>query len=197
MDVVHLHVDILPTTAASQEWLTEAERAQLATLPFGHQRRSEWIRGRLVMRRALISTFGDSAERLSILTDHDGAPRIEGMTDLGISLSHDGDYFAAAIAGRSGLRVGVDLCLRRHEAGLRKIFPRLAVHAPKVDVVAAWASLECFLKLRRLGVVDLLDTAFTIAITMDGLTISALGSTVYLSLSRHPQFVVVWGAEAA
>jgi hypothetical protein len=131
------------------------------------------------------------------MTDHDGAPRIEGMTDLGISLSHDGDYFAAAIAGRSGLRVGVDLCLRRHEAGLRKIFPRLAVHAPKVDVVAAWASLECFLKLRRLGVVDLLDTAFTIAITMDGLTISALGSTVYLSLSRHPQFVVVWGAEAA
>jgi hypothetical protein len=197
VDTVHLHVDILPATAVSDEWLTEAERVQLTTLQFCQRRRNEWIRGRQVMRNALISTFGDSAARLSILTDDDGAPRVEGMTDLAISLSHDGDYFAAAIAGRPGLRVGVDLCLRLHERRLRKIFPRLAVHAPNVDVVVAWASLECFLKLRRLGVVDLLDTAFTIAISDNRLTISALGSTVYLSLSRHPQFAVAWGAEAA
>jgi hypothetical protein len=164
---------------------------------FGQRRRNEWIRGRLAVRRALASRFGEAATRLSLLTDEDGAPRLEGRPDCAVSLSHDGDYFAAAIADRAGVRVGVDLCLRQHEARLQVIFARLAVQAANVDVVAGWAALECFLKLRRLGVTALLDNALALAMTADGVEVSALGSTVSLSLLRRPQFVVAWGGEAA
>jgi hypothetical protein len=198
MGAVHLHIHTLPALAAREELLSEAERAQLATLRFGPRRRNEWIRGRLAMRRAIVSRFGEKAARLSLLSEPDGAPRLEGAADCAVSLSHDGDYFAAAIASRAGMRVAVDLCLRQHEARLQSIFARLAVHAANVDVLAGWAALECFLKLRRLGVAALLDTtALTLAMSEEGVEVSALGSTVSFSLFRHPSFVVAWGGEAA
>jgi hypothetical protein len=197
MEAVHLHIHALPALAAREELLSEAERAQLAALSLGQRRRNEWIRGRLAMRRALISRFGETATRLSLLTEPDGAPRLEGKADCAVSLSHDGDYFAAAIADRAGMRVGVDLCLQQHEARLQRIFARLAVRAANVDVIAGWAALECFLKLRRLGVAALLDTALTLMTSADGVEVSAFGSTISFSLLRHPQFVVAWGAETA
>lgn len=149
------------------------------------------------MRRALVSRFGEAATGLSLLTEPDGAPRLEGKADCAVSLSHDGDYFAAAIADKRGMRVAVDICLREHEARLQTIFSRLAVRAASVDVVAGWAALECFLKLRRLGVAALLDTALTLGMCADGIEVSALGSTVSLSLLSRPRFVVAWGGEAA
>jgi hypothetical protein len=197
MEAVHLHIAALPALAAREELLTEAERAQVAVSGFGQRRRSEWVRGRLAMRRALRSRFGDEATRLSLLSEPDGAPRLEGKADCAVSLSHDGDYFAAAIADRAGMRVAVDLCLRAHEARLRGIFARLAVHAVNVDVVTGWAALECFLKLRRLGVAALLDTAASVTASAGRVKVSALGGTVSFSLLRHPLFVVAWGGEAA
>jgi len=197
MEAVHIHIATLPALAAREELLTEAERAQVATLGFGQRRRNEWVRGRLAMRRALVSRFGEAATGLSLLSEPDGAPRLEGKEDCAVSLSHDGDYFAAAIAEKCGLRVAVDICLREHEPRLQAIFSRLSVRRTSVDVVTGWAALECFLKLRRLGVAALLDTALTLAISSDGVEVSALGSTVSFSLLRQPRFVVAWGGEAA
>src|ERR1051325_3642106 len=197
MAAVHLHIASLPSLAAREELLTEAERAQLAALGFGQRRRNEWVRGRLAMRRALVSRFGEAATCMSLLTEPDGAPRLEGKSDCAVSLSHDGDYFAAAIADKAGMRVAVDICLREHEARLQRIFTRLTVRGASVDVVAGWAALECFLKLRRLGVTALLDTALTLGMRSDGVEVSALGSTASFSLFRHPRFVLAWGGEAA
>jgi 4'-phosphopantetheinyl transferase N-terminal domain len=197
MEAVHLSIHTLPALAAREELLSEAERAQVATLGLRGRRRNEWIRGRLAARRALISRFGETATHLSLLTEEDGAPRLEGKTDSAVSLSHDGDYFAVAIADRGVRRVAVDICLQQHEARLQRIFSRLDVRGLKLDVVAGWAALECFLKLRRLGVAALLDTALTLALSTDGVRVSALGSTASFSLFRQPQFVVAWGGEPA
>jgi hypothetical protein len=197
MESVQLSIHALPALAAREELLSEVERAQVAALGLKGRRRNEWIRGRLAMRRALVSKFGEAATRLSLLTEEDGAPRLEGKADCAVSLSHDGDYFATAIADGPIMRVAVDICLRQHEVRLQRIFSRLAVHGVKTDVVAGWAALECFLKLRRLGVAALLDTALTLALSADGVSVSAFGSTVSFSLLRHPQFVVAWGGELA
>jgi hypothetical protein len=197
MEAVHLHIAALPSLAAREELLSEAERAQLRAMCFGARRRNEWVRGRLAMRRALLSRFGEEATCMSLLTEPDGAPRLEGRADCAVSLSHDGDYFAAAIANRRGMRVAVDICLREHEARLRAIFSRLTVRGASVDVVAGWTALECFLKLRRMGVAALLDTALTLTMWGDGIEVSALGSTASFSLLRHPRFVLAWGGEEA
>ncbi|HEV7858074.1 MAG TPA: hypothetical protein VGO91_05550 [Pyrinomonadaceae bacterium] len=197
MAPVYLSIHALPALAAREELLSEAERAQVTALGLAGRRRNEWIRGRLAMRRALISRFGEAATGLSLLTEEDGAPRLEGKADCAVSLSHDGDYFAVAIADGAVMRVAVDICLQQHEARLQRIFSRLAVRGVKMDVVAGWTALECFLKLRRLGVAALLDTALTLALSADGVRVSALGSTVSFSLLRHPCFVVAWGGEMA
>ena len=197
METVRLSIHALPALAAREESLTAAERAQLAALGLGRRRRNEWVRGRMAARRALVSWFGEEAARLSVLTEEDGAPRVEGRPDCQVSLSHDGDYFAVAVAGRAFARVAVDLCLRRHEARLRSIFSRLPVGGATADVVAGWAALECFLKLRRLGVAALLDTALTLSPAADGVSVSARGSTASFALLRHPRFVVAWGGEPA
>lgn len=197
MERVHLSVRRLPARAAREGLLSEAERAQVAALGWGGRRRNEWVRGRLAARLALVSRFGGAAARLSLLTDGDGAPRLEGGADCAVSLSHDGDLFAVAIADGAAARVAVDICLQRHEDRLRRIFSRLAVRGAKADVVAGWAALECFLKLRRLGVAALLDNALTLATSADRVRVSALGSTASFSLLRNPRFVVAWGGELA
>lgn len=197
MEALYLHIATLPVLAAREELLTKAESAQLRALGFGQRRRSEWVRGRLAMRRALVSRFGEAATGMSLLSEPDGAPRLEGKADCAVSISHDGDYFAAAIADKSGMRVAVDICLLEHEARLQTIFSRLTVRGACVDVVAAWAALECFLKLKRLGVAALLDTALTLAMSSDGVEVSAPGSIAFFSLFRHPRFVLACGGEAA
>ena len=197
MRPVHLSVRALPARAAREELLSEAERAQVAALSLGGRRRDEWVRGRLAARRALTSRYGEAAARLSLLTDDDGAPRLEGGADCAVSLSHDGDYFAVAIADGAAARVAVDICLRLHEERLRRIFSRLTVRGASADVVAGWAALECFLKLRRLGVATLLDNALTLAWGDERVGVSALGSTASFSLLRRPRFVVAWGGESA
>src|SRR5256885_6260492 len=98
MDSVHLSIHALPSSAAREELLSARERAQAAALDLRGRRRNEWIRGRVAMRRTLVARFGATAARLSLLSEEDGAPRLEGKTDCAVSLSHDGDYFAVALA---------------------------------------------------------------------------------------------------
>jgi hypothetical protein len=197
MDSVHLSLHALPAACAREELLSERERAQVAALDLRGRRRNEWIRGRLAARRTLVAKFGAAAARLSLLSEADGAPRLEGRPNCAVSLSHDGDYFAIALADGVATRVAVDICLQQHEERLRRIFARLAVHGVNLDVVAGWAALECFLKLRRLAVTALLNTALTLTLSADQVLVSALGSTFSFSLLRHSQYVVAWGGETA
>ncbi|HEV2914408.1 MAG TPA: hypothetical protein VGX92_14115 [Pyrinomonadaceae bacterium] len=198
MAAVHLEIHHLPPAAAREELLSAAERAQLSSMGLGPRRRSEWISGRLAARRALCSRFGEAAATsLSLLVEPDGAPRLEGKEDYAVSLSHDGDYFAVAIAERAGMRVGVDVCLRKHEARLRRILPRLRLRGAGLDVFAQWAALECFLKVRRLGVAALLDTALTVEADARGAKVSADGCALLLTFLSHPDFVAAWGGELA
>jgi hypothetical protein len=114
-----------------------------------------------------------------------------------VSLSHDGDYFAVAIAHAAAMRVGVDICLREHEARLRRILPRLCLRGAGLDVLAQWAAAECFLKVRRLGVTALLDTALTLERTRDGALVSASGRALPVTLLERAEFVAAWGGELA
>jgi hypothetical protein len=196
MEAVHLSIyDLNGAEAAREDVLSEAERAEAASLCLGQRRRDEWIRGRTCVRRALVSRFGEDASSTSLLADADGAPRLSGSVDCAVSLSHDGDYFAVAIAERALMRVGVDICLRQHEARLRRILQRLKVCAPGIDVVAQWAAAECFLKLRRLGVAALLDTALTLEQRGETMDVYTEGAKLSLSVSCFPEFVVAWGGE--
>ena len=198
MDGIDLSIQCLPPRAAREEWLSEAERAHVAALGFGERRRNEWVRGRVAARGKLTAKFGDEvAAGLSLLSDEDGAPRLEGKSDCAISLSHDGDYFAVAISDAALTRVAVDICLPQHQARLHRVFSRLGMSIRKRDLLAAWAGLECFLKLRRMGIATLLDTPVMLTLSDDGIQVSAFGSTVSFALLRHELFVVAWGGETS
>jgi phosphopantetheinyl transferase len=197
MQAVALSLYTLPPTIAREELLSAAERAEVARLNFGQRRRNEWIRGRVAARRALLSRFGEAARPLSLLVEPDGAPRIEGASTCALSLSHDGDYFAVAIATQAQWRVGVDICLRAHETRLQRILKRLAVRCHGLDAVAQWAAIECFLKLRRQGVTAVLEMPLVLEPCAGGAEVSALGATMRVSLWRQPGFVVAWGGEFA
>ena len=196
MEAVHLSIyDLSGAGAAREDVLSEAERAQAASLCLGRRRSDEWIRGRMSVRRALVSRFGEDASSTSLLVEADGAPRLSGGVDCAVSLSHDGDYFAVAIADQALMRVGVDICLRQHEVRLRRILSRLKVRASGIDVVTQWAAAECFLKVRRLGVAALLDTALTLEQRDETIDVYTDGAKLSLSVSCFPEFVVAWGGE--
>ena len=183
---------------AREERLTRPERLALDRARFGPRRRAEWIAGRVAARRALTGWLGDAARALSIVSAPDGAPTIPERPDLSISLSHDEAWMAVATAHRPA-RVSVDLCDRRHDDRARALLDRLSVDGgtgASLSPAAAWAALECTLKLRGLGIAALLDARPTLAPAGAGaVRVSGLGARAVVSFSEAPDFALAWAEE--
>ena len=164
--------------------LSDLERSDLATIR-GERRRDEWIRGRLAIRQVI----GDP--EASIVVEADGSPRSVGGAPRSVSLSHDGEWFAVAVA-KEGARLGVDLCVRDHAVRVTRILAWLGV-ATACDPVVAWASLEVVLKLRRLSVEALRDCTLAVdEVALDRIAVRGLGDPVTVAVRHAPAYVVAW-----
>ncbi len=162
----------------------------------GGPRRKEWLRGRAALRRSLRPRLGAAVDQVSLLEFPDGAPRPVGGLPLAISLSHDPPWYAALWREGRGA-VAVDLCLRANAARLEAMLPRVAVSAG-VELCAAWAAVECALKLRRLSVMELLPwsgRAVEVAPRRDGLEVRGLGAPARCHLRQADEYVLAWADE--
>ncbi|MEU3255128.1 4'-phosphopantetheinyl transferase superfamily protein [Streptomyces sp. NPDC006997] len=92
--------------------------ARAAALP--EWRAAEFLAGRALLRHLLRATVPELAG-VPVVAGERGGPLLAGAPDTGVSVSHDGDAVAAAVA--PGRRVGVDVQLppdRPSEALLRR-----------------------------------------------------------------------------
>ncbi len=176
--------------AADDRLLTAVETRALARAGCRRARRDEWIRGRLLARAALARVHIHA----SVDAAADGAPIVRGAPAQ-VSISHDGPLVAAAAAAGTGARIGVDVCMRSHEARVVRAFRRMSLDRGGVAPIDAWAALECVLKLRRESVGTLLAGAFRLIPDAGGVRVSGLGDAVRVSVRRTPRWVLAWALE--
>jgi hypothetical protein len=181
---------------ASAERLGPREQRELDALGFGPRRRREWIDGRIAAHRALGGWLGAGAAGLALLTDPCGAPRVVGDDGRGlsVSLSHDGDWVAVAMAD-GGRRAAIDLCSREHTDRLGPILGRLSVEATGLDGCETWAALECVLKLRRRGISSLLDAELAVRGRGREVCVFGIGAPARVEVTSRPAFALAF-AEA-
>ena len=133
---------VAPTAAlrADQRRLTPTELEAMAALRHVRARRADWIRGRLLVRKLLPASAG-------VVVAPGGAPRVvEG--DHAVSISHEPGWIAAAVRPGADARLAIDLTLRRDRPRIASALHRLGVDSD-VAPEAAWAALECALKLTQ------------------------------------------------
>ena len=182
----------------SEDMLTHEERRCLDHAHYGPRRRAEWIAGRVAARRALSSWLGDDAGAVSVVSTSNGAPLVLGRPELSISLSHDGPWVAVAATHGPG-RAAVDLCDGRYGDRVSLLLDRLAVHddGARLSPCAAWAGLECALKLRGLGIASLLDAHLVVSHVEPGVAqVSGLGAPATVNLAETEDFALSWAVEA-
>ena len=147
-------------------WLTEAENELLALLPYPayyaarqppgrHAARTmQWLAGRVLTHR-LLDQLHDSESFID--NDTNGRPYLPGRPEVGVSLSHSGEWVAAVVA--PGGRVGTDIELIRTKA--QKLAPRFLSEAERADAgddaakhSLYWSAKETLYKLHsRRGLV--------------------------------------------
>jgi 4'-phosphopantetheinyl transferase len=110
---------LAPTAPPADLWMNDDERQRLATIT-SEQRRKQFLAGHWLLRRLVAEVHGDEPGQWSLSTDLGGAPRMRsksrpGAPEICASLSHSGDWLAAAIAP---FPIGIDL---EHPAGQRDL----------------------------------------------------------------------------
>lgn len=139
-DGVRLVVAPVGALRADRRRLTPTELEVMAGLGHVQARRADWIRGRLLVRTLLPASAG-------VVVAPGGAPRlVEG--DHAVSISHEPGWIAAAVRPGVGARLAIDLTLPRERPRIARALQRLGV-ACDVAPEAAWAALECALKLTQ------------------------------------------------
>ena len=191
---IRVRVEDLSGVSADRRLLRSAERRQLRALRAAPKRQEEWIRGRVAIRRALAARLGPRAASFQVLTRPDGSPSVVGAA-YRVALSHDGSWFAVALAPGRTARVGVDLCRRLHAGRLRTILTRLTRRGVQLDPVVQWAVLECVIKMRGLGITALLGTDAALRRNGRRVRVEGIGPTTSINVMDRPDFVVAWGVE--
>jgi hypothetical protein len=115
--------------------------------------------------------------------------------DCSVSLSHDGRWFAVAVAPGRDLRIGVDLCRRVHAERLALILRRFIKRGVQMDPVVQWAALECVLKMRGLGITTLMGSDARVRRSGRRVQVEGIGPSASLCVIDGPAFVVAWGSE--
>lgn len=194
MPGLRVRIEDLSSVPGDVRMLRPAERRQLRTMRFSELRREEWIRGRLAMRRTLVAALGPRARTASVLAWPDGAPHVVGI-DCAVALSHDGPWFAVALAPGRNARIGIDLCRRAHRDRLPGLLARLHRTEVALDPVVHWAALECVIKLRGRGIASLLGTTVEVRPHGRRVRVEGIGSSASVRVIERPDFVVAWGVE--
>lgn len=113
---------------------SERERERAATIAKPLRRR-QFIAGRMLLRRMLAELLGGRTEDFELDATAGAAPRLRSHSDLHLSVSHSGEWVAAAIADRP---VGVDI----EGISARRDSRRFARWVCSPDEFAAWQALH-------------------------------------------------------
>ena len=119
------------------------------------KRASEWLAGRYAAKKLATDFFNLPLKKIQVKNDKSGAPilQAQGGNHLTISITHSGDYAAAAIS-MTGDLIGVDIekIESRPEGWVEQYFVKEELIA-KDDayLTELWAKKEAVLKLLGLG----------------------------------------------
>ncbi|MGW1196724.1 4'-phosphopantetheinyl transferase family protein [Streptomyces sp. NPDC002536] len=129
---------------------------------FGARRAREFLTGRALLRSVLCAVV-PRAQEDAVVKAPGGRPLLAGHRDIGVSVSHDADLVAAAVA--PGRAVGVDVqhpqgapsprmlrrCLHEHAASVA----RLSGDRQAEELAWAWAVQEACVKAEGSGLAGL------------------------------------------
>ena len=128
-------------------WLSESEQARLATLRHAG-RRDQYLAGHWLARLLLANAFGGVVLQWHLRERRGLAPEVQGHAHLHVTISHAGEWIAAAVAD---IAIGIDLELRGRvlDASIEPLL-RNADEAPgSLDADAQlqrWVAKEAWIK---------------------------------------------------
>ena len=119
------------------------------------KRAREWLAGRYALKKLATEFFNLPLKKMQVKNDKSGVPvlQAEGGNHLTVSISHSGEYAAAAISMIGGL-IGVDVekIEPRSEAWVKEYFDKEEILALEpAYLTELWAKKEAVLKLLKIG----------------------------------------------
>jgi 4'-phosphopantetheinyl transferase len=143
--VEHILAD-LPN--ALDTWLSESEQTRLQRLKVAN-RRQQFLSGHWLVRSLLSKQFGKPASDWQLIERTNLPPAVLGFEDLQTSISHSGDWIAAAISNSA---IGIDLEQRRARDGLLRFQHLLLAQDEAPDsldldqLLQRWVAKEAWIK---------------------------------------------------
>jgi 4'-phosphopantetheinyl transferase len=140
--------DVLAGAPADEaDWLSASERERIATLRVP-ARRAQYLAGHWLARQLLARGFGDDAARWLLVECRSRPPTVDGLDALRVSISHSGDWGAAALAG---VPIGVDLEQRPRtlDAAIAPLLLNAGEAADACDgdaLLQRWVAKEAWIK---------------------------------------------------
>ncbi len=107
---------LIDLPSALETWLSSSELARLERLKI-QNRRNQYLSGHWLVRCLLSQHFGKPPSAWQLIERTDLPPSVQDFDWLQVSISHSGDWIAAAIANGA---IGIDLEQRRERAGLMR-----------------------------------------------------------------------------
>ncbi|MGH8029059.1 MAG: 4'-phosphopantetheinyl transferase family protein [Arenimonas sp.] len=129
------------------QWLSDSERARLETLRHP-ERHAQYLAGHWLARLVLARGHGGVPMQWRLLERKDKPPAVHGHEALRISISHAGDWVAAAVADAP---IGIDLELRSRvlDAALLPLLRNADEAAGALDadaMLGRWVAKEAWIK---------------------------------------------------
>lgn len=141
-------------TPKAEDFLTPFEIKQFEKFEVS-KRAQEWLAGRYAVKKLASEFFTFPMTKMQVKNAQSGAPvlQVEGGNQLTVSISHRGDYAAAAIS-LTGDLIGIDLeeIEPRPKGWADEYFfkEEVAANTP-VYLTELWAKKEAVLKLLQIG----------------------------------------------
>lgn len=99
-----------------EHWLSHSEADRLASIG-AEPRRRQYLAGHWLAREVLAAIVGDGADACALEERRSRPPAVIGRDELSVSISHSGDWIAAA-CGQAA--IGLDIEQRRAREALRR-----------------------------------------------------------------------------
>ncbi len=129
-------------------WLSQSEQERLLRLKVPN-RRAQFLSGHWLVRCLLSQHFGNNPDHWRLIERSNLPPAVLDLESLQVSISHSGDWIAAAIANGA---IGIDLEQRRERAGLLRFQHLLLAQGEAPDsldldqLLQRWVAKEAWVK---------------------------------------------------
>ena len=141
-------------TPKPEDFLTSYEIEQYQSFKV-EKRAKEWLAGRYAVKQLAMDFFTFPMKKMQVRNARNGMPilQVEGGNHLAISISHSGDYAAAAIAlAETFIGIDIEKVEERPEGWAQEYFTEreLTINTPAF-LTELWAKKEAVLKLLQIG----------------------------------------------